>query len=120
MAAVFLVGEHDYSSFAVNPKREIGSHVCHVVRLDVCPVGDFVYFDVVGNRFLYKMVRGLVGYLVHVGLGRACAEDARRVLAQRDRAAAADSAPAHGLFLARVFFREGDWDAYRPALPPFA
>ena len=33
---------------------------------------------------------------------------------------AADSAPAKGLFLARVFWQPDEWKSYTPVLPPFA
>ena len=75
--------------------------------------------NAVGDSFLYKMVRSLVGYLVHVGQGYARPEEARRVLEGRSRTLAADSAPAQGLFLAKVFFNGDEWKEYTPVLPPF-
>ena len=119
-AASLLVGEHDFASFAANPGRELESTVRNLHRLEVLEAGDgLIYVNAVGDSFLYKMVRGLAGYLVHVGAGHARPEDAARVLAAGDRSAAADSAPAQGLFLAKVFMREGEWRDYRPMLPPF-
>jgi tRNA pseudouridine38-40 synthase len=117
--AALLVGERDFASFGVNPKREIESTVCHLFRVQVVPQGDLVCVSVVGDRFLYKMVRGLVGYLVHVGHGKARPESVLQVLAACNRAAAAQSAPAAGLFLARVFFTAADLQAYEPLVPPF-
>ena len=32
---------------------------------------------------------------------------------------AADSAPAQGLFLAKVFFSPDEWQTYQPIIPPF-
>ena len=118
-AAAFVTGEHDFSSFAVNPRREIESHVRTLHRVEVFEAGDLVCFNVVGNRFLYKMVRSLVGYLLHVGHGAVPAEKTPAVLAAQTRCAAADSAPAQGLFLARVFFEPDGWQRYVPVLPPF-
>ena len=118
-AAAELVGEHDFSSFAVNPKREVESHVRRLHRLDVRQVDGLICFNVVGSSFLYRMVRSLVGFLVHVGSGRAEPGATRRVLAARDRSAAAQSAPGQGLFLAKVFFEPDQWRSYEPALPPF-
>jgi tRNA pseudouridine38-40 synthase len=115
-----LTGEQDYSSFAANPKRPIDTHVRRVMRVDAIRDGDFLYFNVVGESFLYKMVRSMVGYAVHVGAGRASPADTLSVLAARDRCAAADSAPAQGLFLAKVFFDPDEWQSYTPLLPPFS
>jgi tRNA pseudouridine38-40 synthase len=115
-----LCGRLDFRSFAANPKRQIDSYVRHVTRFEVFALGDLLCFNVVGESFLYKMVRSMVGYAVHVGVGHGVPEDTARVLAARDRCAAADSAPAHGLFLAKVFFAADEWRAYQPLLPPFA
>ena len=120
-AAAVFQGEHDFASFAVNPGKEVGSTVRNLRRLEVIPADDgMVYVNAVGDSFLYKMVRSLVGYLVHVGYGYATAEDARRVLEAKDRSRAADSAPAQGLFLAKVFFDPEAWRDYAPVIPPFA
>ena len=89
-------------------------------NVEVLTAGDLVCFSVVGNSFLYRMVRSMVGYLVHVGQGRATPADVARVLAAKDRCAAAESAPPQGLFLMRVFFQPGEWRDYRPTIPPFA
>ncbi len=118
-AAVHFVGERDFSSFAVNPGREIDSHVRRLHRVDVIPVDDLICISVVGTSFLYRMVRSIVGWLVHVGQGKAAPERTAAVLAARDRGAAADSAPPQGLFLAEVFFNPDEVMAYRPLLPPF-
>ncbi|MBO7741424.1 MAG: tRNA pseudouridine(38-40) synthase TruA [Victivallales bacterium] len=119
-AAAILQGEHDFASFAVNPGREIESTVRNLRRLEVhTPEDGMVYVVAVGDSFLYKMVRSLTGYLVHVGYGYATPEDARRVLEGRNRSLAADSAPACGLFLAKVFYDSSEMAGYQPVLPPF-
>lgn len=120
-AASLLEGEHDFASFAVNPGRVVESTVRNLRRLEVIenPEDGMVYVIAVGDSFLYKMVRSLTGYLVHVGYGYAKPEDASRVLEGRHRCLAADSAPAQGLFLARVFFAPDEWQSYQPQLPPF-
>ena len=119
-AAARLAGEHDFASFGVNPKRRIDTTVRTLHRLAVVADGPMIYFDVIGDSFLYKMVRSLVGYLVLVGAEARPPHDADRVLAAKDRCAAGDSAPPQGLFLAKVFFGDDEWRDYTPALPPFA
>ncbi len=119
-AAAYLEGEHDFASFAANPGREIGSTVRKLYRLEVMERGGLVFIVAVGESFLYKMVRGLAGYLAHVGFGYAASEDALAVLEARNRSAAADSAPSKGLFLARVFWKPDEWRTYEPVLPPFS
>lgn len=118
-AAALLTGEHDFSSFAANPGYELDSSVRKLYRLDVIEQHELIFINAVGESFMYKMVRGLVGFLVHVGAGHAPATDATRVLAARDRSQAADSAPPQGLFLAKVFWSDDEWRHYEPLIPPF-
>jgi tRNA pseudouridine38-40 synthase len=118
-AAALLCGEHDFSSFAANPGYELATAVRKLYRLEVIEKQGLIYVCAIGESFMYKMVRGLVGYLVHIGAGHAPAEDASRVLAARDRSQAADSAPSQGLFLAKVFWQDDEWRHYQPQIPPF-
>ncbi|HUG92704.1 MAG TPA: tRNA pseudouridine(38-40) synthase TruA, partial [Planctomycetaceae bacterium] len=64
--------------------------------------GEFVWFDVAADGFLYNMVRAIVGTLMKVGLGQWTAEDVRTILARQDRAQAGETAPPQGLFLVHV------------------
>jgi tRNA pseudouridine38-40 synthase len=100
-AAQALKGSHDFSSFrsaqcqAASPVREV--QLFEVVRL-----GRMVRIRVAANAFLHHMVRNLVGTLVYVGVGRHPPQWAGEVLAARDRAAAAPTFAACGLYLTRV------------------
>lgn len=55
-----------------------------------------------GDRFLYKMVRNLVGTLVDVGLGRIAPESIPLVLEAKSRAKAGQGAPPQGLTLVHI------------------
>ena len=106
-----LVGEHHFASMAVNPGYSRSSMARHIRRCEVicrraCPpfVGNEIHVEVEGNSFLYKMVRTMVGTLVEVGLGKRTPESIRDLIRSRDRKLAGKTAPAHGLFLVRVFY----------------
>jgi tRNA pseudouridine38-40 synthase len=118
-AAGYLVGEHDFASFAANPKRELDSTIRRLHRVEIRECGPYLLVNVVGERFLYKMVRGLVGFLAYVGRGACPATRTPEVIAARNRAAAADSAPPQGLFLAKVFFTAAELESYTAILPQF-
>lgn len=62
--------------------------------------------DVVGDGFLYKMVRTIVGTLVLAGKGRLAPAAVTSLLASGDRRLAGPTAPAHGLFLVRVLYED--------------
>jgi tRNA pseudouridine38-40 synthase len=103
-AATQLVGEHDFASF-----QAAGSSVqTSVRRLLAAEVsgrsGEAIYLDFEGQGFLRYMVRNLVGTLVEVGRGRRSPGAIPEILAARDRAAAAATAPAQGLTLVGVHY----------------
>ncbi len=66
------------------------------------PDGEFIWFDIVADGFLYNMVRAIVGTLIQVGRRRWTAEDVSRIVAGQDRSQAGETAPAHGLYLVHV------------------
>ncbi|UCF66360.1 MAG: tRNA pseudouridine(38-40) synthase TruA [Acidobacteriota bacterium] len=103
-AARALAGRHDFAAFAA-AGRPTRSTTRTLHRLDAARVGaGDVRIVAEADGFLYKMVRNLVGLLVDIGLGRRPVDDARDVLAGRDRGASAPTAPARGLCLKRVVY----------------
>lgn len=60
-ALSYLVGEHDFSAFksvSDNP-----AEICNIYYANAAAREDYVFIDIVGNRFLYNMVRAIVGTL---------------------------------------------------------
>jgi len=108
-AALLFVGSHDFRSFAA--ALEPGENTVRTVfRFDVAPGGDgdpdAIIVDVEGSGFLHHMVRILVGTLVDVGRGHWKPEDMAEILAARDRQAAGHLAPAGGLSLEWIRYRQ--------------
>jgi tRNA pseudouridine38-40 synthase len=123
-AAAAFVGMRDFQSFAERDREpEDGdgrrrSTLVLVERLDLVEDGDLLLVVVEGSHFLWKMVRRLVGVLVEVGRGRLDAKEAAGFLLESSRAPAALTAPASGLFLARVFYKADARDVpFRPLTP---
>jgi len=102
--AKLIVGRHDFSALSANPMREIDTPVRHVTKLTITRRGNLLTITARANGFLYKMVRSITGALVKVGEGRMTVEDLRAVIAGKKRTALVETAPAHGLFLWRVFY----------------
>jgi tRNA pseudouridine38-40 synthase len=102
-----IEGEHDFTSFAaVDPER-------HRENIDVSNVrtifsshwkreGPELIYTIRGNGFLHHMVRNLVGTFLMIGKGSLSQADVGRILAARNRSAAAATAPASGLWLVGV------------------
>lgn len=59
-------------------------------------------FHITANRFLYGMVRALVGTLLEVGAGKLSSMDFEKILQSKNRQNAKRAAPPEGLFLTKV------------------
>ncbi len=105
-AAKCFVGKHDFKSFAANHPYKMESTVRTLKRCEVKRSGMQYTFTIEGDGFLYKMCRGIVGTLVQVGYGKFSPDDIKVMLAKTDRRAAGMSAPAHGLVLWKVFYKQ--------------
>ena len=104
-AALQLVGEHDFSAFRA-AECQARSPVRTLQALEVQARGERIDFVLRADAFLQHMVRNIVGTLVHVGNGRHAPQWAGEVLASRDRARAAPTFAAEGLYLERVEYAE--------------
>ena len=107
-ACPFFVGEHDFQAFSNAPLKRGKKTLCNLYRLDLAlekrKEGNRLRFEIHGNRFLYKMVRNLVGTLVSIGAGTVPLEDAERLIQKKERRLAGVTAPPHGLLLKKVFY----------------
>ncbi len=114
-AAVLLVGEHDFTSFAaVDPERVARmadqpstterqiTNVRTVFSSTFTREADEFVYTVRGNGFLHHMVRNIVGTFLLVGKGSLSPSDVPRIIAARVRASAGPTAPASGLYLVGV------------------
>jgi tRNA pseudouridine38-40 synthase len=100
-----LLGEHDFSAFrAAECEAKTAVRTVHAIAVE--RAGDEIEIVIRANAFLQHMVRNIVGTLVHVGNGKHPPAWVGEVLASRDRAQAAPTFAAEGLYLERV-----DYDA---------
>src|SRR5260370_26774429 len=106
-AAQIVIGEHDFTSFAaVDPERrkeemEV-SNVRTIYSSESKREVEELIYTVRGSGFLHHMARNLAGTFLMIGKGSLDGGDLRRILAVRNRSAAAATAPASGLFLVSV------------------
>jgi tRNA pseudouridine38-40 synthase len=107
-AAGYVLGEHDFTSFAaVDPEPGRGAQISNVRSIlssECSKAGQELIYEVCGTGFLHHMVRNLVGTLILVGKNKIKAQDISLILKAKKRSAAGATAPARGLFLVKVSY----------------
>jgi tRNA pseudouridine38-40 synthase len=120
-AAQAFVGMRDFKSFAVDDDEEGGkSTLVLLERLDLVEDGSLVLVSIEGSHFLWKMVRRIVGVLVEIGRGGLDPNAAAQYLSEASSAPAKLTAPASGLFLERVYYKNDRRDAAVRAATPLS
>jgi tRNA pseudouridine38-40 synthase len=106
-ASRYLLGEHDFASFQSHgsPRKSTVRTIRDFVfsSIDVLS-GQDLSIVIEANGFLYNMVRNIVGTLMEIGRGKLPPEVMKEILETRNRKAAGETAPAHGLCLIHVFY----------------
>ncbi len=123
-AAQVLVGKHDFRCFETRfPNKATSVRTIKEITVDRYggwPVwrqpnsllqkptsqGEFIWFDVVADGFLYNMVRAIVGTLLVVGRRKWGPSDVKEIVVGQDRSRAGETAPAQGLYLVSVDYGE--------------
>lgn len=113
-AAAQLVGEHDFTAFRA-AECQAQSPVRTIQAITVTSAGPYVIFEFSANAFLHHMVRNIVGSLVYVGKGKHPPQWIGELLRGRDRARAAPTFDASGLYLLRVDY-ESHWGLPEPRM----
>ncbi|CAB1261695.1 tRNA pseudouridine(38-40) synthase TruA [Clostridium sp. MT-14] len=103
IACKYFLGMHDFSAFK-KKGGSVRSSVRTISEMTVVQEGKLIKFNVIGNGFLYNMVRIMVGTLLEVGVGRFKPEDVKYILESKDRSRAGKPVPARGLCLEKVFY----------------
>ena len=106
-ALPLLLGRHNFLGFAKEETRE-GVRELLEARLEALEgeAGPEVRFYFRGQSFLRGQVRGMVGTLLEVGLGKRPPESLRAILETGDRRLAGPSAPAMGLYFLEAAYPE--------------
>ena len=102
-AIYFFLGKHDFASFQSTgsaAKTSVRTIKNVLIKEDI----HTITIEVVGDGFLYNMVRIMAGTLVEVGLGKITAESLPDIINSLDRRKAGKTAPAHALYLLEVLY----------------
>lgn len=97
-----FIGEHDFRSF-MSAHSKITDCVRTVYTFRAERSGDHVRIYTSANGFLYNMVRIMVGTVLEIHSGR-IKTPLEEIIKAGDRRLAGKTAPAHGLYLNKVFY----------------
>lgn len=93
-ASKLFLGEKDFSKFCYYR----GKGICQIEEIKIIKKNKEIIFKITGNRFLYKMVRRIVGALIDVGSNKREIKDVEKALAGEHHLPLT-TAPAKGLIL---------------------
>ena len=102
-ALSYLIGEHDFTSFkkvrTSNPAK-----ICNMYEAKATRDGDLVYIDFTADRFLYNMIRLIVGTLLVIERNSLAPETLKEILEARDITKAGSTISPEGLTLVEVIY----------------
>lgn len=104
-ASKVFEGTIDFSSFT-NLKSKKKSKVRTIYSIKIDKKDSNIVIDFFGDGFLQHMVRILVGTIVEVGKNQIDIVDVKRILELKKRSEQSPLAPAKGLCLERVYYKE--------------
>jgi tRNA pseudouridine38-40 synthase len=96
-----LIGSHDFAALG-SPHQPGGSTIRKIERAGWKRKGNLLVFEIVGNAFLYHMVRRIVMALVKAGQDSGPAAGIQTYLEDPASPPAKGLAPARGLTLVKV------------------
>jgi tRNA pseudouridine38-40 synthase len=104
-AARLLEGYRDFSAFCNDKAHFTRDPLCRIDKIEVRSLkGGRICLCVRGTRFLYKMVRNIVGTLTFIASGKIPFSALEGILEGKQRSQAGVTAPAHGLVLKQIFY----------------
>jgi len=100
-AASIILNNEDFTSFS---KRniQVNNFICSIHKSEWEKENNLLVYNVVANRFLRGMVRGLVGTMLKAGSGKISLNEFTEVVKSNNCARADFSVPPQGLFLVEV------------------
>jgi tRNA pseudouridine38-40 synthase len=105
IAAEKIIGKHNFSAFGT-PHQPGGSTIREIFSTSWQKENGHLVFEILGNAFLYHMVRRLVSFQIEIGRGKHPPESLDELLSEEQETMVQGLAPAKGLFLKEVRYPE--------------
>jgi tRNA pseudouridine38-40 synthase len=106
-----ISGTHDFESFEASGSRDKSiitgrGSIRTLHAASVSKTGTDTYqFEFAGDGFLRHMVRNIMGTILNVGKGQTSVDIFKEILVAKNRSCAGATAPAHGLFLKKIYYK---------------
>lgn len=104
-ASRFLTGIHCFRNFTSKEEDKV-NFIRTIHFIDFEEKNDLLYITFAGNGFMRYMIRMLVGSLIAIGLGKEDTNYFIDHLITEERHVISYKAPAHGLYLKKVYYDE--------------
>ena len=101
-----FVGSHDFTAFMSKGSKITDDTVRTVEYFKYEREGDLLNIYVCADGFLYNMVRIMAGTFIAAHRTQIKPGDVTKALADKNRGAVGDTAPAEGLYLNRIWYSE--------------
>jgi len=99
----YIIGEHDFSSFKSSGTPNPGT-VCLISKAECKRLENKIVIDIVGNRFLYNMIRAIVGTLLEIEGHNLAPSHIKEVMESKNRSKAGRNVCPYGLTLVEVSY----------------
>ncbi len=99
-------GTHDFTTFSSAKATVKGSKERTLYEASCQQEGEELTFTFRGSGYLYNMVRIMVGTILDIGQGKRQVADIPMLFEKRDRRLASATAPAQGLYLWNVTYKD--------------
>lgn len=104
-AAKQILRYEDFSSFSKR-NTQVNNFICKIEKSEWFINDNTLVYNVVANRFLRGMVKGLVGTMLSVGKNKISINTFSKIIENKDLSKVNFSPPSHGLFLIAVDYKE--------------
>ncbi len=105
LAAALIMKYEDFTSFS-KQHTQVNNFICKIEKSEWSLEENTIVYNVIANRFLRGMVKGLVGTMLRVATNKISIDEFKKVIESKDLSNVDFSPPSHGLFLKGVDFSE--------------
>lgn len=101
----YLIGEHDFTSFcsSIDTSKTKYRYI-HSVKIE--KHGDMIIFKIIGNAFLHKMIRTIIGTLLKLHKEKKEPETMKQIIEAKNRKLAGPTFSAKGLIFYKVYYTD--------------